>query len=263
MVCNYRRRKHPKRNSSSITTMSHSSAGDNSNTDSLLPHYALQSNTQAALLSPLRTPCRPCRNNLVSAFSLGALATMSTPDNQPLSTIDPARRDDLTNTLNNIMVQLTSINNRLNLQGSTLARHAQLLDGVEGSVASGATPSPQNGTASGVPATGAGNGGGTGMTDEVVPRTHQPPPRDYHDDLRNSFHRLKLNFPRYDDDSDPLPWLNRCESFFRGTHTLAAEQVWMVSLHLDGATAEWYYALEREYDLMSWTRFTKFVMDSL
>jgi hypothetical protein len=183
MVCNYRRRKLPKWNSSSIATTSHSSTGDNSNTDSLLPHYALQSNTQAALLSPLRTPCCPCRNNLVSASSLGALATMSTPDNQPPSTIDPARRDDLTNTLNNIMVQLTSINNRLDLQGSTLARHAQLLDGVEGSVASSATPSPQNGAASGVPTTGAGNGGGTGVTDGAVPRTHQPPPRDYHDDL--------------------------------------------------------------------------------
>jgi hypothetical protein len=146
----------------------------------------------------------------------------------------------------------------LDLQGSTLARHAQLLDGTKGSAAFGTTP-PSNGAASGVPTIGAGNGGGAGVVDGAVPRTHRPPPRDYRDDLRNAFHRPKLNFPRYDGDSDLLPWLNPCESFFRGTRTLAAEQVWMASLHMDGAVVEWYYALEREYGLVSWTRFAEFV----
>jgi hypothetical protein len=88
---------------------------------------------------------------------------------------------------------------------------------------------------------------------------HHPAPRDLRNDLRNSFHRPKLNFPRYDGESDPLPWLNRCESFFRGTRTLPTEQVCMASLHMDGAVAEWYYSLEREYGLMSWTRFAEFV----
>jgi hypothetical protein len=40
---------------------------------------------------------------------------------------------------------------------------------------------------------------------------------------------------------------------------MAAEQVWMASLHMDGIAAEWYYALEREYGLLSWARFTEFV----
>jgi hypothetical protein len=141
----------------------------------------------------------------------------------------------------------------LYLQGSTLARHAHLLDGIEGSAASGATPPSQNGATSGVLTIGAGNGRGTGVADGAVPCTHQPPLRDYRDDLRNTFHQPKINFPRYDGDSDPLPWLNRCESFFRGTRTLAAEQVWMASLHMDGAAAEWYYTLEHEYGLVSWT----------
>jgi hypothetical protein len=88
---------------------------------------------------------------------------------------------------------------------------------------------------------------------------NNPPPRDHNADLRNSFQRPKLAFPRYDGESDPLPWLNRCESFFRGTRTMAAEQVWMASLHMDGIAAEWYYALEREYGLLSWARFTEFV----
>jgi hypothetical protein len=82
---------------------------------------------------------------------------------------------------------------------------------------------------------------------------------DFRDNLRNSFHRPKLNFLRYDGETDPLPWLNRCESYFRGTRTMAAEQVWLASLHMDGVAAEWYYALERDYNVLSWTRFTEFV----
>jgi hypothetical protein len=138
----------------------------------------------------------------------------STPDNQLPDATNPARQDDLTATLNSIMAQLTTISNRLDLQGTTLAKHALLLDGVEGSVATGGRSPAPNGA-----------GSNPGTTGGAAPRNHHPPPRDYHDDLRNSFHRLKLNFPRYDGESDPLPWLNRCESYFRGTQTLAAEQV--------------------------------------
>jgi hypothetical protein len=134
---------------------------------------------------------------------------MSTLDNRPPGATDPTLQDDLASTHNNIMAQFTTISNRLDLQGSTLAQHAQLLEGTKGSAASGATPPSQHGATSSVPA------------------THHPPPHDYRDDLRNKFHRPKINFPRYDDNSDPLPWLNRCESFFRGTRTLAVEQVWM------------------------------------
>jgi hypothetical protein len=41
--------------------------------------------------------------------------------------------------------------------------------------------------------------------------------------------------------------------------TLPAEQVWMASLHMDGAAVEWYYALEHEYGIVSLTRFVEFV----
>jgi hypothetical protein len=166
---------------------------------------------------------------------------MSTPDNRPPGATDPTLQDDLARTHNNIMAQFTTISNRLDLQGSTLAQHAQLLEGTKGSAASGATPPSQHGATSSVLA------------------THHPPPHDYRDDLRNTFHRPKINFPRYDDNSDPLPWLNRCESFFGGTRTLAVEQVWMASLHMDGTAVECFYALEREYGLMPWTRFAEFV----
>jgi hypothetical protein len=46
--------------------------------------------------------------------------------------------------------------------------------------------------------------GARGVVNGAAPTTHHPP-RDYRDDLQNSFHRPKLNFPRYDDESVPLP----------------------------------------------------------
>jgi hypothetical protein len=40
---------------------------------------------------------------------------------------------------------------------------------------------------------------------------------------------------------------------------LAAEQVWMASLCMDGVAVEWYYALKWEYGMVPWNRFTKFM----
>jgi hypothetical protein len=101
----------------------------------------------------------------------------STPDNRPPGATDPARQDDITATLNSIMAQLTTISNRLDLQGNTLAKHALLLDGAEGSAASGAHPLASNGMASGVPIS---NDAGSNpdTMDGTAPRNHHPPPRD-------------------------------------------------------------------------------------
>ncbi|WVZ84588.1 hypothetical protein U9M48_031611 [Paspalum notatum var. saurae] len=68
----------------------------------------------------------------------------------------------------------------------------------------------------------------------------------------------KLSFPRYDGESDPLPWLNTCDNFFRGHHTMEEEKVWLASLHLDGVVASWYYQMERVFDIVSWPRFVEF-----
>jgi hypothetical protein len=35
----------------------------------------------------------------------------------------------------------------------------------------------------------------------------------------------KLSFPTYDGKEEPLPWLNRCEQFFRGQKTPNNEKV--------------------------------------
>jgi hypothetical protein len=140
----------------------------------------------------------------------------------------------------------------LDLQGATLACHAQHLDNAEGFDASNTNTT----TLITAPTGGQGNGSndGIGGAESSAPRPPQPP-RDHREDLRNSFHQPKIKFPRYDGESEPLPWLYRCESYFRSTRTLQAEQLWLASLHMDGAAAEWYYVLEREYGLVPWARF--------
>jgi hypothetical protein len=51
-------------------------------------------------------------------------------------------------------------------------------------------------------------------------------------------------FPSFDGESDTLPHLNKCATYFWGMGTPADERVWMASLYLDGVAAKWYYALE-------------------
>jgi hypothetical protein len=71
--------------------------------------------------------------------------------------------------------------------------------------------------------------------------------------------RPKPNFPSFDGESHPLPWLTKCASYFRGMHTLDEDRVWIASLNLEGVAAEWYYALERDHDILSWPWFAFFV----
>ena len=56
----------------------------------------------------------------------------------------------------------------------------------------------------------------------------------------------KLEFPSFDGTGDPLPFLNRCEHYFRGQRTLEEEQVWLAALHLQGSAQQWYMRLELE-----------------
>jgi len=57
---------------------------------------------------------------------------------------------------------------------------------------------------------------------------------DHHGDCPPRFQ--KLDFPKFDRKSDPLPFLNRCESYFHQQRIAAEEQVWMASYNLeDGA----------------------------
>jgi hypothetical protein len=43
----------------------------------------------------------------------------------------------------------------------------------------------------------------------------------------------KLDFPRYAGKTDPLLFINKCESYFRQQCTMAEERVWMASYNLE------------------------------
>jgi hypothetical protein len=65
----------------------------------------------------------------------------------------------------------------------------------------------------------------------------------------------KLSFPLYDGKEDPLGWLNRCESFFRGQLTREVDKVWLASFHMTGDAQQWYYLLERDAGRPTWDNF--------
>jgi hypothetical protein len=70
----------------------------------------------------------------------------------------------------------------------------------------------------------------------------QPPPStssgsrgsgfgEHHGDRSPRFQ--KLDFPKFDGKSDPLAFINRCESYFIQQHIVPKEQVWMASYNLE------------------------------
>jgi hypothetical protein len=71
------------------------------------------------------------------------------------------------------------------------------------------------------------------------------------------YRRPNVSFPHYDGESDPLPWINKCETYFRGMRT--PEKVWQTSLHLDGVATGWFHAVERDTsDVLTWSCFVEF-----
>jgi hypothetical protein len=92
-----------------------------------------------------------------------------------------------------------------------------------------------------------------------------PPPYQYrhaddnnHDDSR--FHPcVRLEFRTFDGKDDSLPWLNRCETFFRGQSTPEERRVWYAAMHLTGAAKLWYARLELMAGRPSWRRFAQLV----
>jgi hypothetical protein len=67
----------------------------------------------------------------------------------------------------------------------------------------------------------------------------------------------KLDFPTFDGGGDPLPFLNRCEHYFRGQRTVEEEKVWLAAHHLHGAAQQWYMRLERDEGTPGWRHFSE------
>jgi hypothetical protein len=75
------------------------------------------------------------------------------------------------------------------------------------------------------------------------PRTDHPP----------KFQRME--FPRYDGKSDPLIFINKCESYFRHQRTMPEEKVWMASYNMDDVAQLWFLQLQEDEGTPPWGRF--------
>ncbi|WVZ92756.1 hypothetical protein U9M48_038799 [Paspalum notatum var. saurae] len=84
-------------------------------------------------------------------------------------------------------------------------------------------------------------------------RGRNPPPGGI-EDRPPRYH--KLDFPKFDGKSDPLLFINKCESFFHQQQTLEEEKVWLASFHLEGAAQQWYIHLQQQEGTPRWRRFT-------
>ena len=62
--------------------------------------------------------------------------------------------------------------------------------------------------------------------------------REHHQDRPPRFQ--KLDFLRYDGKSDPLIFINRCESYFHHQRIMEEEKVWMASYNLEEGAQMWY-----------------------
>ena len=67
----------------------------------------------------------------------------------------------------------------------------------------------------------------------------------------------KLNFPKYDGKTDPLIFINKCESFFRQQRIAPEEQVWMASYNMDDVAQLWFMQIQQEEGTPSGRHFTK------
>ena len=64
-----------------------------------------------------------------------------------------------------------------------------------------------------------------------------------------------MDFPRYDGKSDPLIFLNRCESYFHQQRIMEEEKVWMASYNLEEGAQMWYIQVQEDEGIPSWRRF--------
>src|SRR6185312_14982186 len=65
----------------------------------------------------------------------------------------------------------------------------------------------------------------------------------------------KLDSPPYDGKSDPLIFINRCESYFHQQRIMEEEEVWMVSYNLEDSAQLWYYQVQQDKGTPSWRHF--------
>jgi hypothetical protein len=65
----------------------------------------------------------------------------------------------------------------------------------------------------------------------------------------------KLDFPRFDGKTDPMLFINKCESYFRQQRTMPEERMWMASYNLEDVAQLWYIQLQEDEGTPPWGRF--------
>ena len=74
-------------------------------------------------------------------------------------------------------------------------------------------------------------------------------------DLDHPLKFQRLGFPRYNGKTDPMLFINKCESYFRQQRTMAEERIWMASYNLEDVAQLWYIQLQEDEGTPSWGRF--------
>jgi hypothetical protein len=75
------------------------------------------------------------------------------------------------------------------------------------------------------------------QSEKVVVGDARPPQSSRDPAISAARHGHKLLFPTYDGTEDPLPWLNRCEQFFRIQSTEEAGKVFLAAFYMTGDAA--------------------------
>ena len=91
-------------------------------------------------------------------------------------------------------------------------------------------------------------------TDASSSGPRAPGTGEHHNDRPPRFQ--KMDFPKFDGKSDPLAFINRCESFHQ-QRINEEEKVWMASYNLEGGAQLWYMQVQRDEGTPPWRRFTE------
>ena len=78
---------------------------------------------------------------------------------------------------------------------------------------------------------------------------------EHHQDRPPRFQQM--DFPKYDGKSDPLAFINRCESYFLQQRIMEEEKVWMASSNFEAGAHLWYIRVQRDEGTPPWRRFTE------
>jgi hypothetical protein len=78
---------------------------------------------------------------------------------------------------------------------------------------------------------------------------------EHHSDRPPRFQQI--DFPKYDGKSDPLAFINRCESYFLQQRIMEEEKVWMASSNLEAGAHLWYIQVQRDEGTPPWRHFTE------